>query len=65
MLYPVAGLGTCDMHMQVKATAKFKKQHRTDSDLIGQEEQAASRAQTQDALQDLFKRWKSSMDQAS
>ncbi len=51
--------------MQVKATAKFKKQQRIDADVIGQEVQAASRAKTQDSLQDLFKRWNSSMEQAS
>ncbi len=51
--------------MQVKGTAKFKKQHKVDADTIGQEEQAASRAKTQDTLQELFKRWNSSMEQAS
>lgn len=51
--------------MQAKATAKYRKQERSDAEVIGQEEQAASVAQSQKALQDLFKRWNSNMDQAS
>ena len=53
------------LHMQAKATAKYKKQQRTDADGIGQEEQAASSAQSQNSLQNLFKRWHSNMEQAS
>ncbi|CAL5227559.1 g10551 [Coccomyxa viridis] len=52
-----------DAFQQVKGTAKFKRQHKVDADTIGQEEQAASRAKTQDTLQELFKRWNSSMEQ--
>ena len=53
------------VHMQVKATAKSQRQHKNDPGMIGQEEQAATRAQTQEALQDLFRKWEDNMKQAS
>lgn len=51
--------------MQVKATAKSKKQQQgIDTDIIKKEDEAASRAHSQDALQNLFTRWEHSMEQA-
>lgn len=59
------GLFDSPHHMQVKATAKSKKQQQgIDTDIIKQEDEAASRAHSQDALQNLFTRWEHSMEQA-